>query len=131
VEATFLDLEAILEIHENQIMLYGGSMGVRDQGLLESALAMPKATFGGYYLHEDPFEMAAAYLFHLVQNHPFIDGNKRVGLTTALTFLKINAIEVIADEGEAADLVLEVAQGRADKGLIAKFLQANSIQQQP
>ncbi|HKP51238.1 MAG TPA: type II toxin-antitoxin system death-on-curing family toxin [Chloroflexia bacterium] len=128
MDATFLDLGAIQEIHENQIKLYGGSMGVRDLGLLESALAMPKATFGGYYLHEDIFEMAAAYLFHLVQNHPFVDGNKRVGLTTALTFLKINGIEVIADEDQAADLVLLVAQGKADKGSIADFLRENTIQ---
>jgi len=130
VEATFLSIEAIQEIHENQIRLYGGSMGVRDQGLLESALAMPKATFGGYYLHEDIFQMAAAYLFHLVQNHPFIDGNKRVGLASALTFLKINDIEVITDEDEAAELVLEVAQGRIGKVAIAQFLRENTVQQQ-
>jgi death-on-curing protein len=69
--------------------------------------------------------MAAAYLFHLVQNHPFVDGNKRVGLASALTFLKINAIEVIADEDEAAYMVLEVAQGQAGKEAIADFLRRN------
>ena len=75
--------------------------------------------------------MAAAYLFHLVQNHPFIDGNKRVGLTAALTFLKINDIEVIADEDEVADHVLLVAQGETDKETIAEFLRVNTIQRQP
>jgi len=126
MDPIFLDLERVQEIHENQIRLYGGSMGIRDVGLLESAVAMPRATFGGYYLHEDLFEMAAAYLYHLVQNHPFIDGNKRVGLATAVTFLKVNGIPVIADEDEAAEMVLSVAQGQADKSAIADFLRQNS-----
>src|SRR5947208_1858403 len=85
----FLTLHEVLGIHANQIELYGGSLGIRDQGLLEAALAQPEATFGGDYLHHDIYEMAAAYLFHLVQNHPFIDGNKRVGTVAATVVLTV------------------------------------------
>src|SRR4051794_14123498 len=115
MDPIFLDIEAVKEIHENQILVYGGSLGVRDQGLLESALAMPRAAFGGYFLHEDIYQMAAAYLFHLVQNHPFIDGNKRVGFVAAIIFLKLNDMKVISNEDEAAEMVLLVAQGHLGK----------------
>jgi death on curing protein len=83
----FLSLDDILESHQNQIDTYGGGQGIRDIGLLESAIAQPEACFGGQFLHADVFEMAAAYLYHLVMNHPFVDGNKRVGLEAALIFL--------------------------------------------
>jgi death on curing protein len=122
----FLGVEAVYEIQRDQVRRYGGSEGVRDVGLLESALAMPKASFGGHYLHEDLFEMAAAYLYHIVQNHPFVDANKRAGLVAAVTFLDLNGTEVTADEDEAADLVLEVAQGMSNKAAIAWFLRENS-----
>ena len=86
----FLTLDDILETHREQIRVYGGSDGVRDLGLMQSALAQPSAAYGGVFLHNGLCEMTAAYLFHLIQNHPFIDGNKRVGLETALLFLEIN-----------------------------------------
>lgn len=82
--------------------------------------------FGGSFLHEGLFIMAAAYLFHLVQNHAFIDGNKRIGLYAALSFLDKNGIEVIADEDEAADMVLRVAQGQVGKEDISDFLRQNT-----
>ena len=71
-----LTLDEVLEIHRDQLARYGGSQGIRDLGLLQSALAQPPATFGGQFLHADLFETAAAYLLHIVQNHPFVDGNK-------------------------------------------------------
>ncbi len=83
----FLTLDEVIILHRDQIRRYGGSLGIRDAGLLQSALETPKSTFGGSYLHEDIFMMAAAYLFHLVQNHAFINGNKRIGLYAALAFL--------------------------------------------
>ncbi len=92
----FLTAERVKQLHADAIKNYGGSEGLREPGMLDSAIAMPKAGYGGDYLHEDVFEMAAAYLYHLVQNHPFIDGNKRVGLDAALVFLKLNGTEVIA-----------------------------------
>lgn len=76
-EPLFLTLDEVLEIHQQQIDLYGGSHGLRDPGALESAVATPQCTFGDEYLHTTIWEMAAAYLYHLVENHPFIDGNKR------------------------------------------------------
>jgi len=87
----FLELPDVLMVHADQIQRYGGETGVRDLGLLESAVAQPRAAFGGEYLHQDLFGMAAAYLFHIVCNHPFVDGNKRVGLVAARPFLTSTA----------------------------------------
>ena len=122
----FLTLEKVLELHQDQLNVYGGSSGIRDMGLLQSAVAMPQASFGGEYLHEDLFAMAAAYLYHLVQNHPFVDGNKRVGLASMFSFLDMNGIEYIADEDSVYELVLKVAQGALDKNEIAQFLRNTS-----
>jgi death-on-curing protein len=82
----FLTLDEILLIHENQLKLYGGDSGLRDLGLLQSALSMPSAGYGDEYFHKDLYEMAAAYLFHIVKNHPFVDGNKRVGFVASYVF---------------------------------------------
>jgi death-on-curing protein len=102
----FLDIPDLLRIHADQVDLYGGEHGVRDPGLLESATAQPRATFGGEFLHGDVFDMAAAYLFHIVQNHPFIDGNKRTGLMAALVFLDLNGVEIDAPKGSLYDLTM-------------------------
>jgi len=88
MDPLFVNLEEVMEIHAHLIQKYGGTEGIRDVSLLESALAMLRAGFAGQYLHGDLFEMAAAYLFHIVQNHPFLDGNKRVGAATALVSLR-------------------------------------------
>lgn len=122
MEPVFLSLDEILEIHEQQIERYGGSGGLRDPAGLESAVATPQATFGGEFLHTSIPAMAAAYLFHLCQNHAFIDGNKRVGANAAITFLLLNNWDPIFAEEELADLVLSVASGRLNKqGLIGTF----------
>lgn len=126
MEPEFLELTEVLTIHADQIERYGGDASIRDAGLLESAVAMPRATFGGEFLHRDLFEMAAAYLFHIVQNHPFVDGNKRTGTATALVFLEMNGVAIDADEDELVALVLDVAQSRADKPRVAEFFRANS-----
>ncbi len=122
----FLAFDDVLESHAEQIARHGGSDGIRDVGLLESAIAQPSATFGGQYLHADIFEMAAAYLFHLVKNHPFIDGNKRVGLEAALVFLEINGHSVETTNEALVDLVLQTAQGQATKQQIADFFRTHS-----
>jgi len=90
VDPTFLDIEQIIELHLSMIERYGGSEGLRDLGLIQSAIAMPQASFGGEYLHKDIFEMAAAYLFHIVQNHPFLDGNKRTGAAGVVLAVDVN-----------------------------------------
>lgn len=123
---TFLTLDEVIEIHRDMIQRYGGSLGVRDMGLLESAVATPQASFGGQYLHTDLFEMAAAYLFHIVQNHPFIDGNKRTGAMAAFTFLKLNGVTLTAKESAFERTVRNVAEGKIGKDKVARFLQKNS-----
>jgi death on curing protein len=117
----FLSVEDVLYLHSDQVDLYGGHHGIRDQGLLESAVAQPQAMFGGKYLHKDLFEMAAAYLFHLVQNHPFFDGNKRTGAVAAMVFLEFNGIDINAPEGSIYDLTISVATGQTNKQQIAEF----------
>jgi death-on-curing protein len=129
VNPVFLSLGEVLEIHRDQIERYGGDPGIRDLGLLQSALAMPGAGFGGRYLHSDLFAMAAAYLFHIVQNHPFADGNKRTGAVAALVFLSLNGIEIDADEEEFESMVLSVAQGRSDKAAVTEFFRKYAQQQ--
>ena len=117
----FLDLDMVLRIHRSLIDRYGGTEGLRDAGLLHSAIAMPQASFGGEPLHKNLFEMAAAYLYHLVQNHPFLDGNKRTGAAAAIVFLDLNGIEIEADEDGLVELTLRVASGQAGKAEIAGF----------
>ncbi len=126
MDPKFLTLDDALEVHRDQIERYGGTLGVRDNGLLESALAAPQSGFGGNYLHADLFEMASAYLFHLVQNHPFLDGNKRVGAAAALTFLVMNGIETKIPNQALVQMVLSVAQGRTEKTAIADFFRRNA-----
>jgi len=122
MEPLFLTLDEVLEIHEEQIERYGGSSGLRDAAALESAAATPQATFGGEFLHTSIPAMAAAYLYHLCQNHPFIDGNKRAGANAAIAFLLINDWEPAFEEEELVELVLSVASGRLAKlKLIAIF----------
>jgi death-on-curing protein len=121
----FLTLDEILEIHKDQIDRHGGSLGLRDMHLLESAIGMPMTGFGELYLHNDIFEMAAAYLFHLVQNHPFVDGNKRTGAVVAFVFLKMNGFTLSAVQHDYESLVRSVAQGKVDKTTIAKFVRAH------
>ena len=128
MEPLFLTLEEVLEIHRDEIERHGGTLGVRDNGLLESAVAAPQAGFEGHYLHNDLYEMAAAYLFHLVQNHPFLDGNKRVGAATALEFLTMNNVETNIANQVLVDVVLAVAKGKVDKPAIAEFFRKHSHQ---
>jgi death-on-curing protein len=121
----FLDLAEVLEIHQSRIELYGGSPGLRDFGLLQSALAQPSAGIGGEFLHADLYDMAAAYLFHLSSNHPFVDGNKRTALACCLVFLSYNSIEIDADPDDLERLVVDTASGQKDKAQIANVLRDN------
>jgi death-on-curing protein len=123
----FLDVDLIIDIHNDQLLKYGGLGGILDRGKLDSAVATPQAGFGGVYLHKDLFEMAAAYLFHLVKNHPFNDGNKRVGLAAAVVFLKINGLAVEAPNQALADLTISVAEGKTPKAAVAAFFKTHCI----
>jgi death-on-curing protein len=118
----FLGLTEVLEIRRDQVERYGGASGIRDMELLQTALGMPAATYGGEFLHTDVYEMAAAYLLHLVKNHPFLNGNKRIGAAAALVFLLLNGYDFDAPEDELAETVLAVARDEIDKAELAVFI---------
>lgn len=118
----FLALDEVVALHVDQIDRYGGAPGVRDLGLLESAVATPRATFGGAYLHATLPEMAAAYLYHLAQNHAFVDGNKRVAAAAMVMFVYLNDHDLDCDEDELVGLTLGVASGATTKSEAAVFL---------
>ena len=122
----FLGLDEVVEIHRDQIERYGGSPAIRDIELLQSAVAMPAAGIGENYFHTDIHEMAAAYLFHIIRNHPFIDGNKRTGAVAAVVFLYLNGMELDADEESFEALVRSVAEGKADKAAAAGFFRKHA-----
>ena len=117
-------VEAVKAIHREVLQAHGGSAGVRDEGLLDSAVAAPQATMMGKPMFREPVEVAAAYLFYLCRNHPFIDGNKRTALATCLVFLSENGL--LSQEKLDADiweqLVLDVAASRIDREETTKRL---------
>lgn len=122
----FLDKQTILAFHHDQVKIYGGRQGVRDEGLLESAIAQPKASFEGEYVHETIFDMAAAYGFHICNNHPFFDGNKRTALVTVYTFLFVNGFRLKADKKSVFAVMLDLANGELEKEALANFLEENA-----
>jgi death-on-curing protein len=118
----FLGLEEVMALQADQIERYGGKIGVRDLGLLESAVAAPEASFGGGYLHGTLPEMAAAYLYHIAQNHVFVDGNKRAAAASMFMFLYLNDLLLVCDEDGLVDLTLAVANGKMTKADVAVFV---------
>ena len=112
----------VLRVHQAVLEKDGGSDGLRDEALLESALAAPQATFGGTPIISDPIEVAAAYLFYLCSNHPFVDGNKRVAFATCLILLKLNGYQPTPDSPDWEALVLDVAASRIGKADLATRL---------
>lgn len=121
-DINFLTLAEVIDIHADQIDRYGGSHGIRDMNLLSSAVAMPAASFGGDYLHEEIYEMAAAYAFHIAQNHPFIDGNKRAALASALVFFEMNGISVTDPAGKLYIAMIAIASGKLGKTAVVNLL---------
>ena len=121
-ELSFLTLAEVVDIHRDQVDRYGGQPGIRDLGLLQSALSQPEATFFGEWLHRDIFEMAAAYAFHVSQNQPFLDGNKRTGLACALIFLELNGISPKDPKGLLYKGMMGIAKGKCNKKEFATLL---------
>jgi death-on-curing protein len=117
----YISLENALEIHDQLIADYGGLKGVLNLGLLQSALETPKAAFDGRHLYRTIFDKAAAYLFHITQNHSFVDGNKRTAGMISITFLASNDVTFIIFDIDYEELILKTAQGKATKKEIAKF----------
>lgn len=120
----FLSVDDVVTIHARVIEEFGGDMGLRDSGLLESAVAMPQSMFSGEYLHGELPEMAAAYLYHLCCNHPFVDGNKRVALAASEVFLVANGYELNASDDELEEMTLGVASGEVSKAEVVEFYSA-------
>jgi len=123
----FLSKETILAFHKDQVKKYGGVQGIRDEGLLESALAQPQASFDGKYVHETIFEMAAAYGFHICKNHPFFDGNKRIALVAMYTFLYVNDYQLKADKKSLYAMMLDLASGKLEKEELTGYIKENTI----
>jgi death-on-curing protein len=119
-----LAVDTVLEIHAEVLRAFGGAVGIRDRGLLESAVAAPQATFGGESPFADLDEVAAAYLFYLCRNHPFVDGNKRTAMTAAIVFLRLNDVEPAEDSEDWEALVLDVAASRLDREQTTRRLRA-------
>jgi len=122
----FIPKKVILFSHDQLIQRYGGSTGIRDMKLLESALEQPKATFGGPYLHDTIFKMAAAYGYHLCNNHPFIDGNKRISLVAMDIFLQQNGYEIVATEKETYKVIMRLSTGNLSKEQLTSWLLENT-----
>lgn len=119
----FLPEAIVIAIHDDQVRLYGGAYGIRDAAGLDAALHMPQAQFDGEFLHPTILHMAAAYGFHLCQNHPFIDGNKRTAGMVMLTFLQFNSLEPLATELDYYTTMMAVAAGQMRKEHLAEWLQ--------
>ncbi|WP_341528573.1 type II toxin-antitoxin system death-on-curing family toxin [Nostoc sp. UHCC 0302] len=120
----FIEKQDVLSIHSKQISLYGGSLGIRDEGLLDSAIYQPQATYGGEFLHATIFEQAAAYLFHITNNHAFIDGNKRTAFDVMVTFLNMNDYELNMTPKEAYELSIQVAENNVSKEELTAMLKS-------
>jgi len=122
MQPLFLTLAEVIDIHKDQIEQYGGGSGIRDLGFLQSALAQPESSFSGEWLHLDLYEMAAAYAYHICNNHPFIDGNKRTALAASLVFLELNGISILDPKHKLLDVMWQTAKGKLDKDELAKIL---------
>ncbi|MDO4588211.1 MAG: type II toxin-antitoxin system death-on-curing family toxin [Planctomycetia bacterium] len=130
MDIDFLTIEDVLNIHIDQLTRYGGLSGIRDIGLLESAVAMPTTTFGGEFVHTSLSEMAAAYLFHIARNHPFLDGNKRTATVAAIVFLRLNGFYLETSDEELALTVLDVVAGTVQKNELASFINSHLTKDQ-
>ncbi|MDZ8104359.1 MAG: type II toxin-antitoxin system death-on-curing family toxin [Nostoc sp. DedQUE12a] len=118
----FIEKQDVLSIHSKQINLYGGLPSIRDEGFLESAISQPQATFGGEFLHPTIFEQAAAYLFHITNNHAFVDGNKRTAFDVMVTFLNLNDYELNMTSKEAEELTIQVSNNQISKQKLIEIL---------
>jgi len=118
----YLALGEVVELHRRLLLATGGTLGVRDFGALESAIAQPKATFGGVDLYPTLVEKAAVLGFTLVQDHPFVDGNKRAGHAAMETFLVLNGAEIEASVDDQERLMLDLASGRIERAHLTEWL---------
>ncbi len=123
----FLSVEDVVALHNDQLRLFGGAASLRDRNALESAIAIPASTFDGALLHDDLFHMAAAYAFHLAENQPFLDGNKRTALNAAIVFLDINGWIVVDPDERLYDAMISISARKLDKRGLADLLRQLAI----
>ena len=119
----FLSIDNVIELHRRTIEKEGGSPGIRDRGLLDSAVSAPQQSWGGEYLHTSVVAMAAAYLYHIVQNHPFVDGNKRTGSLALLFFCRYNGLTPLPEPEDLESVTMLVASGKLDKDGVTQWLE--------
>jgi death-on-curing protein len=117
-----LSIDIVREIHTEAIKQFGGLNGVRDENLLVSAVLTPQSSFGGRSPYADIVEVAASYLFHICQNHPFLDGNKRTAMMATIVFLRLNGIEPVPDSSKWEKLMLDVAANKLDRATTTQRL---------
>lgn len=122
----FVPIDIILVLHEDLLRKYGGSGGIRDRNLLESAIGQPRPAFAGKHLHKTLFDKAAAYGFHIARNHPFVDGNKRIAFVVMDIFLSRNGWDLVASEEEAYAMMMDLAQGHLAKPALSNWLKKHS-----
>jgi len=122
----FIPKDVVLTIHTDLLQRYGGEFGIRDVGLLDSALAQPKMVFSGRYVHKTLFDKATAYGFHVCKNHPFIDGNKRIAFVLMDIFLQKNGWEITSPEEEAYRMMMDLASGKLPKIQLSSWLKSHS-----
>ena len=126
-QITFVTVEQILFIHDQLVKRFGGSFGIRDMGLIESAAARPQATYGGEYLYGSLFDKTAALLQSLLKNHAFVDGNKRTALTSASLFLSLNSYKLISTHGKEVQFAINVDNARLSIEEISSWLEKNTL----
>jgi death-on-curing protein len=119
-EPLWLGVELVTDIHSEQLAIYGGPEGIRDRGLLESALARPMNQFA--YGEQDLAALAAAYAFGIARNHPFIDGNKRAAFLTLVTFLRLNGVDFRPPQAESTNIILALAAGEVGEEGLARWI---------
>ena len=122
----FIPKELILYFDHQLIQTYGGTYGIRDEKLLDSALEQAKATYEGNYLHDTLIKMAAAYGYHLCNNHPFVNGNKRIALVAMDVFLQRNGLEIVASEKETYKMMIQLSSGGFSKKDLTTWLENNT-----
>ena len=118
----FLEFDKVVQLNKLASKTFGGSYGIRDRELIESAVNQPKASFGGQYLHENKYQMAAAYYYHISQCQGFLDSSKRTGFLALFAFLKLNGCDLTIPDDYLWPILIEVANGQKDKSNLAEFL---------
>lgn len=125
-EPIWLDAETLIDIHAEQLALFGGPPGLRDPGMLESAVDRPRNKFA--YGESDLIVLAASYAFGIARNHPFVDGNKRAALAAMIVFFNLNGIDLLVPEADMTAAILAVAAGEVDEAILTQWLRDHLAQ---